>query len=524
MSSGLEGRSALIVEHRLEDLQALRAVIATLGFTQVQVASSVNMALSLLRERSVDICFVSYDLGQNEKNGLQLLHELQVEGQRRYQSCFVLVVEPEKSELLFGSPENAPDTYISKPYDAARIRQRLEKVLRVKASIKPVEVLLDQGNWDEALAVSIKLAQLYPGLKIYLERLRGLVLIQLGRFPEAYKLFNELLKLRDENWIRVALAISAYGCGEFNEAKQQLEHVLNRQQVCVEAFVWRSRVHRIWGEWDAAVSLMRRAVMLQPTVSLLQTDLGNLAAYNEEWALAAEALRAAIRYARNTGFQTPDTYFALVHALLKQVKSGAGLDPAHEAGAIRVIEEAQRDFLDEPVIQFKTRLLASEIYRVAGNKQRSESMASAAVELFKKLEVDDQAMWIEQLVDTTEDTLVSDDVREYRQQLTRQMATLSWGRSNLRGMMFYRNGDLEGALTQFKAALIERSENSSVGLNLVQAALELCRRSKDGQIQNWMYDSDETLYSIQFAALTHRQQGRYKTLTERLTDQVKKLA
>src|SRR6056300_131099 len=170
MSETAKQTSVLIVDHMLEDLQALRTIIGVLGYKRVQVASSVNMALSLFREEDYDLCFVCYDLGQNEKNGLQLLQELQQEGLRRYQQCFALIVDQEKSELLFGSPENAPDTYVSKPFDPHRIRQRLDKVMRVKASIKPVEALLDRGHWDEALQTSLKLAQLYPGLRVFLER------------------------------------------------------------------------------------------------------------------------------------------------------------------------------------------------------------------------------------------------------------------------------------------------------------------------------------------------------------------
>lgn len=517
------GKTALIVEHRLDDLQALRGLLSTLGFATVQVASSVNMALSLLREFRVDVCFVSYDLGQNEKNGLQLLQELQIEGLRSYQSCFVLVVEPEKSELLFGSPENAPDTYISKPYDPARIRQRLDKVLRVKASIRPVEQLLDKGDWDAALQVSIKLAQLYPGLKIYLERLRGLVLIQLGRYHEAYNLFQELLKIRDESWVRVALAIAAYGSGEFAESRNQLEHVINRQVVCVEAFVWRSRLHRLWGEWQSAVSLMRRAVMLQPTVALLQSDLGNLASYNEEWALAVEALQAAIKYSRYTGHQRPDLYFAMVHALLHQSR-GRTLDHDAESRAIRVMEDAQRDFMDDPVIQFKARLLSSEIYRASGKKERSEAMAQAAFEAYKGLSIDDQAMWVDQMVDTTENSAINAQVREYKLQITRQMAGLVWGRANLKGMSFYKSGDLKNALAQFRLSLSEQPDNASIALNLVQSAIELVRRGGSDEVHDWLYESDETLYTFQFAALTHRQQGRYRSLTERLTEMVKQRA
>ena len=82
MSETVEPRSVLIVDHMLEDLQSLRSIISVLGYKQVQVASSVNMALSLFRELKFDLCFVCYDLGQDEKNGLQLLQELQFEGLR----------------------------------------------------------------------------------------------------------------------------------------------------------------------------------------------------------------------------------------------------------------------------------------------------------------------------------------------------------------------------------------------------------------------------------------------------------
>ena len=432
MSETAQQASVLIVEHMLDDLQSLRTIIGVLGYKKVQVASSVNMALSLFREENYDLCFVAYDLGQGEKNGLQLLQELQHEGLRRYQQCFVLIVDQEKSELLFGSPENAPDTYVSKPFDPHRIRQRLDKVVRIKASIKPVDQLLDKGDWDEALQVSAKLSQLYPGLRIYIERIRGLLLLQLKRYADAYNLFSAILKQKDESWVRVAVAVSAYGSGDFKEARRQLDHVLNRQQVCVEAFVWRSRLHRLEGEWGQALSLMRRAVMLQPTVSLLQSDLGELASFNEEWALAIEAFKASVKYARYSGFQTPDIYFALVYSLLRQVRSETALSSEAQLDAIRIMEQAQRDYMDEPVILFKSRLISSEVYRLSGDTERANSMANLAMAGFKALPADDQAMWLEMLTDSLENMPQADEASEFKQQLTKQMASLTWGRANLK--------------------------------------------------------------------------------------------
>ena len=104
------------------------------------------------------------------------------------------------------------------------------------------------------------------------------------------------------------------------------------------------------------------------------------------------------------------------------------------------------------------------------------------------------------------------------------MANLTWGRHNLKGMMDFRKGDLKGARTQFRTALKQRPDNPSIALNLVQVALELCRRVTGDSLHKLLHESDQTLYELQFAALTERQQKRFKSLSTRMTDQVKKQA
>ena len=59
--------------------------------------------------------------------------------------------------------------------------------------------------------------------------------------------------------------------------------------------------------------------MLQPTVAILQGDLGNQAAMNGDLGLALDSFRAAVRYARYTAFQHPDYYFGLVRLLMSRI-------------------------------------------------------------------------------------------------------------------------------------------------------------------------------------------------------------
>jgi len=524
MEALFSGKSALILDKKLEDLQSLRSILGSLGFGEVLAASSVNMALSMLRELPVDFCFLCYDLGRDEKNGLQLMLELQAEGLRRYGSCYVLVIEPEKSDLLLGSPENAPDLYISKPYDRIRVGQQLEKSMRRKKNLGAVEELLDKGEWEPALDECERLEELYPGMRVYLQRLRGAVLLRHNEPQMAYETFGLLMHGREQPWIRIGLAIAAARSGWFNQSAEQLDKVIGDQQICIEAFVWRARLHRLRGALGEAQNLLRQAVVLQPTVALLQGDLGDIAAMNNDARLAVDAFRAAIRYSRYSAFQHPDYYFGLVRMLLDQMLAKGGANPDAEEEAIRMLEQAQRDFLDMPVINFRCRLLSSEVYRRVGDKQSGELAARDAVGLFQELSLDERLMWLDQLIEGGEGTSVAEEVVGLRQELTKQMAGLKWGRANLKGMTQFRHGDLDPALDSFIDAYEQQQGNAGIGLNLVQTALEIVRRSSmPMQERDLLALCDETLYALHYAALTPKQKQRYRGLGERLSEVVGRL-
>lgn len=517
MEELFSGKSALILDKKLEDLQSLRSILGNLGFGEVLVASSVNMALSMLRELPVDFCFLCYELGRDEKNGLQLMLELQAEGRRRFRSCYVLVIEPEKSDLLLGSPENAPDIYISKPYDRIRLEQQLEKLMRLKRNLGSVEEMLDNGNWEPALDECEQLEERYPGMRVYLQRLRGTVLLRHNEPQMAYETFGLLLHGRDQPWIRIGLAIAAARSGWFNQSAEQLDKVIGDHQICIEAFVWRARLHRLRGALGEAQNLLRQAVVLQPTVALLQGDLGDVAAMNGDTKLAAEALRSAIRYSRYSAFQHPDYYFGLVRMLLEQMTGRRGSVSEHEEEAVRMLEQAQRDFLDVPVINFKSRLLSSEVYRTVGDKQNGELAAQDAFNLFQALSLDDQVMWLDQLIEGVEGTSMEEAVRGVRPELTKQMANLKWGRANLKGMTHFRHGELDPALDCFLDAYEQQEGNPGIGLNLVQTSVELIRRATIPD-RYLMSLCDEALYDLHYAALPPIQKQRYTGLRRRLAD------
>jgi tetratricopeptide (TPR) repeat protein len=525
MDTLFSGKKVLILDKQLEDLRTLRDLLTGLGFEQIEVASSVNMALSILREQNVDICFMAYDLGKGEKSGLQVMHEAQAEGIRHYGTGYVLVADPETSELLFGSLEYSPDLCISKPYNGAQLRQVIEKLLRLKQSLKPLDELMDHEKWVEALLLCDRKIQEFPALKIFLLRFKGIILLRLGRYPEARTLFERMLDARDQHWMRVGAGVAAYREGRFNLAYDCLSTVINQQQVSVDAFNWLARLHRLRGDLSQSMTLLRKSVLLQPSVAVLQGELGNVAARLQDWRLATDSFRSAIRFGRYSAFQLPDYYFALARALCDRVEGQQGAQAQEaEAEAIQVLEQVISDFDHDRVALFKSRLLLSDILRRGGDTARAEQAARAALDLFLALPLDDQAQWIDQLSDGLEMSEAARSVAALRQELTRKMVNIDWARANLKGMMHFRKAELDQARESFAFAQRAQPDNPSIGLNLVQTELELIKRDQSPDLLESIRRCDDVLYGIQYAALSNRQQQRHTALAERLATQVQLLS
>lgn len=512
MEINYSGKSVLIVDNKLSELGALRQILGQLGVQRIQVASSVNMALSLMRVEQYDLCFVDYDLGRDEKNGLQLLHEANAEQSFSHRNLFVLVVDSERSHLLFGSLENSPDTYISKPYDLMSLRSRLDKVMRVKHVTEPVDRLLDEQKLDKALSTCDQLTDMFPGLHLYLSRLKGIVLLQLERRVEAAELFEGLIERRDLPWAEVGLGSAFFHLGRYDDALRMLNRVVDNEHLCVEAFSWLGRAYWATGALQQAISLMRKAVMLQPTSPQLQRELADLAAQAEDWNIAIDAYRSAIRYARNSVYQEPSAYFGLARALAHQM---AKVDQAQEAEEeiIRLLEDVVLDHQGYDEIGLHAKLCASDIFKLGNVPDLSEQRLRDAWAMFQQLEKEVQCIWLDSIVDASNGSSLSAEVAEHKKVLATVMVTLRWGKANLRAMLSFRKSEFEQAFKLFAQAHDCLPQHVGIALNMVQAGIEVARRSP--RSIEILLRCDAVLAKVRFGELSARQQARYRTLAQR---------
>ncbi|KDE40699.1 putative response regulator [Nitrincola lacisaponensis] len=519
MTALFSDQTVLIVEKNLEELEQLRQILSAMGFRKIEVASSVNMAASLLAEVRVDLCFLVYDLGRDEKNGLQVLQQLKAAGRPSYATCFLLVVEPQKLSLLMGSPDLSADGYLAKPYDQLKLRAQLEKQLRIKRCIAQVERFRDQRDWDQALEECERLQKQFPALGVLIFRIKGLVYLEQQQYQKALAVFERIRQAHDKPWVHVALGLTAYDMTDYQRARREMTQVIEEQQVCQEAFLIMARIHWLSGERSQCVTLLRKAVMLQPTMPVLQGELGNRAAFSEELSVAADGFRQAVQHARHTALQNPEYYFGLVRVIQQLIADKPDRTAEFIAEAIRVLESVVHDCMDDPQIRFRARLIAAEIYRQNGEHQNADFAAGDALAQFRKIPLNAQLSVVDLLADGLESTRFAVQAAELKQEVSRSMPSVEWGKSNLKGMLSFRQKAMDEAFKSFEQAWLADPGNPGVGLNLLQTGIESLRRqTAQPQI---VKRCSEIVNALHYGSLSGKQQQRYQMLSERFGDLIR---
>ncbi len=117
MAALLAEKSVLIVAKKLDALGTLRSLVSELGAAEVQVASSANMALSLMRMQPFDFCFIEHWLGDDEKSGYQVVEESIREGLKRAVDTQILIMPEGSAGIANDSLESFAESFFVNPID-----------------------------------------------------------------------------------------------------------------------------------------------------------------------------------------------------------------------------------------------------------------------------------------------------------------------------------------------------------------------------------------------------------------------
>ena len=115
----------LVVDDYQTMVKIVRAMLAQLGFEDVDSASDGQEALSKMRDKKYGL--VISDWNMEPMNGLDLLRKVRAEQQREVR--FIMVTAESKTDHVIAARRAGVDNYIVKPFNAQTLHTKIQAAL-----------------------------------------------------------------------------------------------------------------------------------------------------------------------------------------------------------------------------------------------------------------------------------------------------------------------------------------------------------------------------------------------------------
>lgn len=118
--------SILVVDDYKTMLRIIRNLLKQLGFNNIDEASDGSVALQKLRDKKYGL--VISDWNMEPMSGLQLLKEVRADSKLK-DVPFIMVTAESKSENVLAAKEAGVTNYITKPFNAQTLKNKLTTVI-----------------------------------------------------------------------------------------------------------------------------------------------------------------------------------------------------------------------------------------------------------------------------------------------------------------------------------------------------------------------------------------------------------
>ena len=321
----LKNKRVLIVDDLVEARSAMKSMMAVLGAENVETARDGREATDMIMEKDYDLVLSDYNLGKG-KDGQQVLEEARHTNRLKATSCFVIVTGENAVDKVMGALEYEPDGYITKPYTLSILRERLQRLMTIKETMKPVNQALDLGDVDWAISMAHHIMHDNPAYLLPVSRILGKLHLQRQEFQDALTAFNTVLEQRPAIWARLGQAVCIYQMGDPDHATTLLREILMDHPLYVQCHDWLARIMLSKEKKREAQQELQSAVAISPRGVLRQIELGLLAVENNDHKIAGVFLFDFIQCPQ--GF-TAQNFIVLAFGVLQVV-----LQDSHEVHVI----------------------------------------------------------------------------------------------------------------------------------------------------------------------------------------------
>lgn len=490
MTFDITQKKVLIIDDFAQMRSTLKQMLQSIRIADIDMAANGKEALELLARRAYDIVLCDYNLGEG-KDGQQVLEEAKLRKLIRYSTIFVMITAENTMEMVMGAMEYKPDDYLTKPFNKELLRSRLEKLFIRKGDLEQIERAIQKREYRRAIELcDERIAKKPKNLSEFL-KLKAHICLTIGDYEEAEAVARRVLAVRDVPWAMLVLGQVRFDAGNYIEAKDIFQEVVDKHRTNTEAYDWLSRTLTKLGENAQAQEILATAAKLSPKAILRQQALGDLAVKNNDLEIAERAYRKAVTLGRDSVYKAPNHYTKLAKVLSK---GGAGRD------AIKTLDAARKEFRGDQNAMLETTLAEGLVLKEQNRENDANSAFEEASKLFDSVGAaagseltmemaktcflfGDKERGMRLMEDVVRNHHEDESVRQEAQQAFEAAGLGEEGKQviatttkevvhlNNRGVNLVKQGKLEAAIELFEEAVSNMPNNRTVNLNAAQALL-----------------------------------------------------
>lgn len=483
-------KRALIIDDSPAMCSSLRTTLSNFGITRCEMSNTANEAVFRIRQREFDIIVCDYCLGDGS-DGQQILEQLRKSALIAPTVAFLMVTAERGYEKVVSCAELAPDDYLLKPFTAETMRIRLERVFEKKDVFAPIYELISNGKAEQAIAECDRILNLKSKFAIDLIRLKGELLIAVGRHEEARTLYEQVVAARAIPWARIGLAKTLSMGGHDEEAIEALELAIADTPQYLEAYDLLAQVHEHKGNADLAQSILEKAVDISPNTLSRQSKIGEMAYRNGDLEKAKKAFGIVVNKGKYSFFRSHNDFVNLSRVLL---------DDGKHDDALSTIADARKSFDKTPELDLASSVMESLIYQGAARQVESEKALAIALAIkkehglhlpdavtidmakscFLNNKADEARALVKDVISNFyDDEMVQKSVRKMLENVGRadesqdliENSVSAVIKLNNEGVLLAKKGDLAGAIELLVTASKRMPQNVQVALNAAHALI-----------------------------------------------------
>lgn len=307
----------LVVDHIKQSRDNLKIFAYSLGVLSVDTCFHAPDLLAICESTKFDVILLGYDLGDNKKNGQQILEELRAKGNLS-RSCIIIMITAEVSQaMVLAALEHKPNEYITKPYTHKDLTIRLTRCFEKNETMCNIYSAMDANNHKKVIELCKEQIHKNSSYKHECLGIKSRQHFELKEYDKAKKIYTAYLGTQNCQWAAIGLGKISIIENDYYSAERYFQAVIDDNPLYLTAYDWLSKTYQFNNEIDKAEETLEKALLVSPRSVTRLRQYAHLCLNNKKLSKATTALSKTNDLAYHSIHKKPENAINFAEALIE---------------------------------------------------------------------------------------------------------------------------------------------------------------------------------------------------------------